>query len=103
MTPDELFTRIHNLQRELVAVKTAQESLMIALPPELQELWLQALEHQRSMRVALLDATLAQGADAKGMQDQIDAIASRFVALYQARQAFVKADAGTPVDGPASP
>ncbi|OGB26208.1 MAG: hypothetical protein A3I66_00720 [Burkholderiales bacterium RIFCSPLOWO2_02_FULL_57_36] len=93
MTPDELFTRIHNLQRDLIATKTAQEALMIALPAEQQELWLQALYSLRSTRVALLEKLAEKGADAMGLQEQIDAIGSRFVALDQARRSFVKDDA----------
>lgn len=91
MTPDELITRIFKLQAELNATKMAQEALMIALPSEQQELWLQALHSLRSTRASLLEVLAAQGADATGLQEQIDAIGSRIVALDHARRAFVKA------------
>lgn len=96
MTPDELFTRIHNLQCELIATKTAQEALMIALPGELQEQWIQALHSLRARRGALLDALAARGGDEVVLQAQFDAIGSRIVALEHARRGMSGASSTTP-------
>lgn len=89
MTPDELFTRIHNLQREVNAVKAAQESLMIALPARQQELWLQALHAQLTTRASTLQELADRGANTTGLQAQLDAIQTRMATLDTARRAFV--------------
>jgi len=96
MTPDILITRLSNLQTELIGLKTAQEALMIALPAEQQESWIQALHFLRSTRGALLQALAAQGADATALQAQLDAIGSRIVALEHARRGVLKAGGAAP-------
>lgn len=93
MTPDILITRIHQLQAELIGLRAAQESLMIALPAELQELWIQSLQAVLSKRADALELLAAQGAEPTGLQAQIDAISSRLFALEQMRRSFLKPEA----------
>ncbi|MGE0329708.1 MAG: hypothetical protein AB7P37_03335 [Ramlibacter sp.] len=62
MTPDELFTRVHRQRAEMIASDLAMDALMAALPPELQQQWLKALQSLRTKRAQALQAAKADPA-----------------------------------------
>ena len=78
MTPDELITRVHRQRTEQIAIDLAMDALMAALPPELQQKWLQALQTLQSTRTASLQS---HGMDALGIAQANEAIDRRKVRL----------------------
>lgn len=87
MTNDELMESMFKLRTELLAVKAAQDALMIALPDQQQQLWLQALQTlvaNKSLMLAM------PGVAPSGVQAQIVAMKKRADELDLARKALVK-------------
>ncbi|GEM_PF-2214117 len=81
MTPDELFTRVHRQRADLAAVELAMDALMSALPPDVQQKWLAALQSLQSMRT---EVVRQQGMDPIAIQQSNQAIDNRKTRLEQA-------------------
>lgn len=83
MTPDELFTRVHRQRAEMIASELAMDALMMALPPEVQQKWLKALQSLQATRDAVLSS---QGSGPVALAQSNAAIDRRLLRLTQAQK-----------------
>lgn len=89
MTPDELSTRVFKQAADLAATRMALDALMMALPGEQQQLWLQALKTLAATHAANLGT---RGGDAMAVRGQIAAIAQQIARLEHAQKGVKRAD-----------
>jgi hypothetical protein len=88
MTNDELQEAMFKLRAEMLAMKSAQDALMVALPEPQQVLWLQALQTLLANKTLML---VMPGVALDGVNAQIAAMRKRADELERARTGLVKA------------
>ena len=87
MTNDELKEAMFKLRTDLLAMKAAQDALMVALPEPQQVLWLQALQILVANKTLML---AMPGVAPGGVKAQIAAMKKRADELELARTGLVK-------------